>query len=307
MIQKAIFQLDSTDQEVLHIEPDQLPYVCVYEPMEHRIDGAVSWHWHPCFEVAYLAEGEIECHSPDQVIRLQKGDAVFVNTGVLHMYRKTQNIPCKIYAHIFDSTFLPGTLSSSMYQKYVYPIAKSHAIQLQAIRPDNHHQRLMLDCIRSMISLARQEPFGYEFQLQAQLSQFWCRLLTLTADRQTAEPTDSGADIQRIKVMLQYIHENFPRRITLKDIADSASISERECSRCFQRCFRVSAVQYLNEHRLRMAARMLLESRLSIAQISQSCGFRSASYFGKLFHEAMGCTPLDYRRKASGSKSPDTD
>lgn len=303
MIQKAIFQLDNTDQEILHIEPDQLPYVCVYEPMEHRIDGAVSWHWHPCFEVAYLAEGEIECHSPNQVIRLQQGDAVFVNTGVLHSYRKTQNIPCKIYAHIFESSFLPGTLSSHMYQKYVYPIAKSQAIQLQAITPCNHHQKLMLENIRTMITLARQEPFGYEFQLQSQLSQFWCRLLTLTTDRQTPEPTHTDSDIQRIKVMLQYIHRQYARRITLKDIADSAAVSERECSRCFQRCFRVSPVQYLNEHRLRMAARMLLEGSLSITQISESCGFRSASYFGKLFHEAMGCTPLDYRKRASTPES----
>lgn len=299
MIQKAIFQLGEADMEVLHIAPDQLPYVCIYEPMEHQVDGTIAWHWHQYFEVAYVAEGELECHSPDQVIHLQKGEAVFVNSGVLHMYKKSRDIPCVIYAHIFDSAFLSGTLSSSIYQKYIYPIAKSHAIQLQAIRPANHLQNLMLDALQAMTELVRREPFGYEFQLQAQLSQFWCRLLTLTSDHQTAKPSRTDNDIQRIKVMLHYIHAHYPEHITLRAIADSAMISERECSRCFQRCFRMSAIEYLNEYRIRVAARMLLESQDSIHAISEHCGFRSASYFGKYFHQLLGCTPREYRRKAA--------
>lgn len=298
MIQKEVFQLDKPDMEVPHIGPDQLPYVCIYESMERRVDGTISWHWHQYFEVAYVAEGELECRTPDQVIHLKKGEAVFINTGVLHMYQKATT-PCVIYAHIFDSAFLTGTLSSDIYQKYIYPIAKSHAIQLQAIHPDNAQQSRMLDAIRNMICLARDEPFGYEFQLQAQLSQFWCHLLTLTDHHQPAEPSRSDNDIQRIKVMQRYIHAHYPRRITLKDIADAALISERECSRCFRRCFHESAIQYLNKHRIRIAAGMLLAGKDSIHFISESCGFSSVSYFGKLFYSTLGCTPKEYRKKAT--------
>lgn len=304
MIQTEVFQLDKPDMEVSHIGPDQLPYVCIYESMEHRVDGTISWHYHQFFEVAYIAEGELECRTPDQVIHLRKGDAVFINTGVLHMYQRITDGPCVIYAHVFDSMFLSGTLSSGIYQKYIYPIAKSHAIQLQAIRPDDHNQRLMLASIQNMISLAREEPFGYEFQLQSQLSQLWCRLLSLTVSGQSAGPSRSDNDIQRIKVMLHYIHEHYPQRITLKDIADAALISERECSRCFQRCFRVSAIQYLNKHRIQMAARMLLEGQESIRNISRSCGFHSDSYFCKFFQDMLGCSPREYRKKASRPEEP---
>lgn len=309
MIQTEVFPLDKPVMEVSHIGPDQLPYVCIYESMEHRVDGTITWHYHQYFEIAYVAEGELECRTPDQVVHLQKGEAVFINTGVLHMYQRIAAGSCILYAHVFDSMFLTGTLSSGIYQKYIYPIAKSHAIQLQPIRPDDHHQRLMLAAIQNMISLAGEEPFGYEFQLQAQLSGIWCRLLTLTANRRPAGPSRSGSDIQRIKVMLHYIHEHYPQRITLKDIADAALISERECSRCFQRCFHVSAIQYLNKHRIHMAARMLLEEQNSIRSVSESCGFSSVSYFGKLFQQMLGCTPKEYRKKASrpGEPFPATD
>ena len=309
MIQQIDFVVDSPSMEIMHLSPDQLPYVCLYEPMERHVDATISWHWHQCYEVVYVAEGEMECHSPNQTLHLQKGEAVFVNAGVLHLYRKIGAGPCILYAHIFDASFLAGSLGSDIYQKYIYPISKSPDIQLQAIRPDNHHQRLMLEYLQNMTALVRQESFGYEFQLQNQLSQFWCRLLTLTSDRQSADPGHSPSDIQRIKMMLRFIQENFARPLTLQDIADAASISQRECSRCFQRCFHTSAIGYVHDYRIRMATRMLLETDNSISQISKSCGFCTPSYFGRRFQEAFGCSPREYRQKAARAeeKTPQTD
>ena len=298
MIHTKLALPDNPEMEVMHIGPDQLPYICVCEPLEFRIDSTISWHWHSYFEVAYVAEGSLECRTPDHTVQLQKGEAVFVNASVLHMYRKVSPGPCIIYAHIFDSRFLAGNLSSGIYHKYISPIIQSQAIQLQHIQPSNYHQSRMLEALDSMVELARKEPFGYEFQLQNQLSQFWCRLLTLTQAQQ-AQSAPAHSDISRIKDMLHFIHKNYPRHITLKQIADSAMVSERECSRCFQRCFRESAIEYLNKHRIRTAADMLLESSASIQQISAACGFSSVSYFGKLFRQMLGCTPKEYRKKAS--------
>jgi AraC-like DNA-binding protein len=297
MIHTKIALPQNPEAEVMHIGPDQLPYICICEPLDYRVDSTISWHWHSYFEVAYVAEGSLECRTPDRSLHLQKGEAVFINASVLHMYRKTSPGPCVIYAHIFDSRFLVGNLISGMYQKYIYPITKSHAIQLQPIQPTNQHQLRMLEALNTMVDLAQKEPFGYEFQLQNQLSQFWCRLLTMTQAQQT-EPVTGGSDISRIKDMLHFIHGNYSRHITLKDIADAALISQRECSRCFQRCFHESAIDYLNKHRIRSAANMLLESSATIQQISSLCGFSSVSYFGKVFHQMLGCTPKEYRSKA---------
>ncbi|WP_394916419.1 helix-turn-helix domain-containing protein [uncultured Robinsoniella sp.] len=77
----------------------------------------------------------------------------------------------------------------------------------------------------------------------------------------------------------------------------TANISTRECSRCFQRCIKLSPMNYLNEHRIRMAAQMLLQTNKSIMTISECCGFSSSSYFGKIFQDYMGCTPKNYRKK----------
>ena len=100
-----------------------------------------------------------------------------------------------------------------------------------------------------------------------------------------------------IKKMMQFIHEHYADKITLGDIAISTNISTRECSRCFQRCIKISPINYLNEHRIRMAAQMLLQTDKNIITISENCGFSSSSYFSKLFQKIMGCTPKNYRKK----------
>ena len=33
----------------------------------------------------------------------------------------------------------------------------------------------------------------------------------------------------------------------------------------------------------------------SIAEIGHACGLGNSSYFGKIFKEEVGCTPLEYR------------
>ena len=303
MIYTKLALPEDPDIQVMHIGPDQLPYICVCEPLDYRADRSISWHWHQYFEVAYVAEGTLECRTPSHTLQLKQGEAVFINSGVLHTYRQTSTVPCVIYAHIFDSRFLSGTLSSGIYQKYIYPIAKNHTLFLQHISPVNRHQTLMLDALRTMVELSRTEPFGYEFQLQSHLSAFWCRLLTLSS-QQGPTPVHSDSDIQRIKAMLHYIHGNYPSHITLKNIADAALVSERECSRCFQRCFRESAIGYLNRYRIRMAASMLLETQETILSISQQCGFSSLSYFGKQFHDMLGCSPKEYRHRSAASAVP---
>ena len=43
---------------------------------------------------------------------------------------------------------------------------------------------------------------------------------------------------------------------------------------------------------------VLIREKASILEISENCGFNSAAYFSKLFSEAMGCTPHQYRTGA---------
>ena len=298
MIFTLNFQSTLEHEEILHVDPVEFPYICNYAELNNCIDRCFPWHWHPFFELDYIVEGEIELRTADNVYNLKKGDVFFINSGVMHsVHAKDKMYGCKIYAHLFDMHFLSGTYNSLFEQKYFLPIIKNQDFQIYLIHSDSHRRIRMIQIFLRMIELNKQEPFGFEFEIRRELCNFWCMLLEETADLRKQNTERNTIDVDRLKKMMQFIHEHYADKITLGDIAISTNISTRECSRCFQRCIKISPINYLNEHRIRMAAQMLLQTDKNIITISENCGFSSSSYFSKLFQKIMGCTPKNYRKK----------
>ncbi|MCB6603699.1 helix-turn-helix transcriptional regulator, partial [Erysipelatoclostridium ramosum] len=59
---------------------------------------------------------------------------------------------------------------------------------------------------------------------------------------------------------------------------------------------------YLIRLRVQQAKELLETTNYSIAQISDSCGFSSQSYFSQVFKKACGMTPNAYRKSSDRSK-----
>ncbi|MBD5541678.1 MAG: AraC family transcriptional regulator [Lachnospiraceae bacterium] len=297
MLFSAPFPRDNTNKELLPMNSIEFPYMCNYTEFDERIDKCVPWHWHPSFEFNYVIEGEVIVRAAETAILLEQGDAVFINSGIIHeVCAKDRAEHARIYSHIFSPQFLSGMSGSIFEQKYISPVTSSRDLQFYIIRPNTHQKIRMIEKLLNTAELAKDEPFGYEFEIRAELCRLWCMLLKETEELRIHSAPKNTVDMDRIKIMMQYIYDHYMEKITLTDIALSANISSRECTRCFQRCIKTSPVSYLSEYRIRTAAEMLLTTDNSIISISENCGFSSASYFGKAFQEAMGCTPRDYRK-----------
>jgi len=291
-------RLNEEHKEILPMDPESFPYVCMYREMDHCIGHLIPWHWHPFFEIDYVDEGIMEYSMPDKTEVLKAGDVIFINADILHEVRTGKGSRgCRVHAHLFDADFLSGMYNSVFEQRYILPIRRSRELQSYVIHPDNRRHLNMIDCVLTAMDLAEEKKFGYEFELRASLSRFWYQLVEETEEVRKTRTPDTETGSNRMKRMLQYIQSHYDEKIRLSDIAQSASVSERECTRCFRSCMNRSPVEYLNLFRIRTAAAMLLKTDDCVMRISESCGFSSDSYFGKLFHDIMGCTPKAYRSR----------
>lgn len=298
MIHNFQFQSNQNNQEILPFDYYEFPYVCNTNDLDSSIERRIPWHWHPEMELDYIEDGTIEFHTPNCVTTLSKGSMIFINTNIMHDIRaKDHSKGCQICAHIFDISFLSGTRNSLFEQKYLLPLIKNQNVPYYVIQPDSHRHIKMIDEFLNTVKLNQKEPFGYEFEVRFRLSRIWCLLLEETKEIYSISDTESNSDTERLKIMMQYIHEHFMDKISINQIALSANVSPRECTRCFKRCMKLTPIHYLNEYRLRMAAQMLVQTHKTITDISQDCGFSSSSYFAKTFFNAMGCTPKKYRKK----------
>ena len=291
---KNALTLGDNSEELLTEDSGGLPFVCQYDESERFAGGHIPWHWHEWIEFNYLEEGSFQIHTPDETLEVGQGEAVFLNSNVLHSY----DFPNKVnyYSCISDIRFLSGEYGSYLEQKFFAPILRSRNLAIVHIRPDTARGLRMIDQLLRVLDALREEPAGYELLIREAISRFFLLLLEETEAIRSSEEAGLDRDLERMKQMLQYIYAHYMEPIGLPEIADAAGISPRECTRCFRRAIDRPPVRFLIEYRAQMAAMKLSRTGDSISSIAEQCGFLSDSYFGKVFREIYGCTPREYRK-----------
>ncbi len=295
MIIETNFIKDEDKREVMEGYTPDFPCACKLTNVASVRHQNVTWHWHPVFEINYIMEGEADYLFPGGSIHLKKGDAIFYNMDVLHSVKVTGGSDrWKQYTLFFDINFLAGIYNSVWETRYISPVVKSKKMSAVPITPDSRENIQMISEILAIIDLFRDESFGYEFEIRSRLSRFWCLFLQANPDKLAVEDENSSVSENMIG-MIEYIQENYHDQVFLKDIAAAGLMSERECTRVFNRSVHMAPIHYLNHYRVHMAARMLRQTDDPIALIAEKCGFSSPAYFSKVFREETGDLPKDYR------------
>lgn len=131
-----------------------------------------------------------------------------------------------------------------------------------------------------------------------ELSDYLVRALCLTID-QTAYDVNSDTSVPiAAERMRWFIERQAAEDITLKNVADEAGLSVSRAVHIFKETYDQTIVQYLLEVRLQMACDRMRFSTFNLEQIADACGFRSYSYFYRVFRSRYGISPRAFRQRA---------
>lgn len=106
----------------------------------------------------------------------------------------------------------------------------------------------------------------------------------------------ASADDSQIAQVITNIHERFPERLLVTELARMVNLSERQLNRRFQEIFRTGVHEFIMRTRVQAASDALLETDRSIAEIAFDCGFSDQPSFTRHFRKHIGETPLAFRR-----------
>ncbi len=99
------------------------------------------------------------------------------------------------------------------------------------------------------------------------------------------------------KPSLQQIMEhNFCFNLRLEEYADLTHRSLSSFKRDFQNQFGEAPGKWLQKRRVRHAANLLSNTRMSVTQIAFESGFEDLSHFSRAFKKIMGVNPSDYKK-----------
>lgn len=102
---------------------------------------------------------------------------------------------------------------------------------------------------------------------------------------------------REVAAALRFISQNaIKRQISVKKVVAEVALSRRALEMRFAKCLGRSIRDEIQRVRLVQVKRLLLETDMSAAKISETVGFNSLTYLSKVFHQATGETLARYRR-----------
>lgn len=100
-----------------------------------------------------------------------------------------------------------------------------------------------------------------------------------------------------IQEAVYFIHDNYSRQISLRDICRYMDVSPQYLIRVFKKELNRTPLQYLNIFRVSRAKDMLKFTPMTIKEISYEIGIQNPFYFCRLFKKTEGQTPSEFRKK----------
>lgn len=256
----------------------------------------LSWHYHAQYELLYISKSFGIRYVGDSVSQFTAGDLVLVGPHLPHLWR---NDPSYYKA---DDTNKVKTI--------VIKFTKDFIGESNFIRPE----------FSDINNLLEQSRFGVHFNekvsnklgpelmciLDSSPVQQIIKLLDLLSklsvvqDRKLLSATDmrqfSTDHSQRLDTVIKYISDNYFNEIDLSEVSDIACMTTNSFCRFFKKMTNKSFTQFLNEVRIRNAARLLVQEDLPIVEICYKVGYQSITNFNMQFKQIMGTTPQNHRQ-----------
>lgn len=268
----------------------------VYE-VAHLDNGKLfNYHWHEESEFIYMAEGAAYFQIGEKTIELHEEEAIFIRSGELHAGFPMEDRSFRMYAIVFDWDLLSSRSYDILQSKYMDPLI-SRGLQFpDRISSGQPWQHKVLKHLTGIIDRYQHKEPAYEMQIKAGLYLIFAECIQNLewAAEELSTPVDPGK-IERLKQVLQYIHDHYPNKIQVSDLAGVLAMSEGHFCRFFKSIIRQTPIEYVNNVRINQAVQLLRSPDAKIIDISMDVGFDNPSYFIKTFKRFKMCTPSEFR------------
>lgn len=241
-------------------------------------------HSHHHYELYFLESGERNFYIDGSLYLVKENTAVLVPPYVMH---KTEGGPfSRINVDFSDDIFdiQEKEVVAELGKTAVFPLksANGDAVRqllmamLSASKNNNKHGKIaMALCVKSLI--------GYLY------------LFRSTIDAVEKVVGNGNITPQTLKI-IRYINKNCRTKMTIVSLAAKFSVSESCLSKTFKRETGYNVGEFILNVRINEAKLLLSKASLTVNEIANELGFSSANYFGLIFKQKVGISPLRYKR-----------
>jgi AraC-like DNA-binding protein len=257
-----------------------------------------NWHHHPELELTLILKGRGLRFVGDSVREYREGDLCFLGSNLPHTWhskpQKGQHVASQVIQFLpafLGDVFL--NLPESQALRELFNRARKGLVVTGKARQAVSEQMGALRKLRPG-SLACVCALLNMLNLLAETSE--CKALAVS-DFKPMLNKQAGKTINTVCALINNDLTEIPSQAAA---ARLARLSPQAFSRFFKRCVGKTYVDYVNELRVGMACRSLLETDKSITAIAYESGFNNLSNFNRRFLDLKKMPPGKYRSLRQG-------
>ncbi len=242
------------------------------------------------YGIGLIVSGDRQTTTPDRIAFIHAGNVTPMTIGVYHRTSSLSDSPYKRYG----MKFTPKIARRCIEQIGEKNFNKVMSHLCYELSPEWQMKvRQMFD---DMLYEYEHYDSNSEFIIEGILSRL---IITLLREGKVAESADVKLNIQdeAINEILDYLDLHYAENPSIETLADLAGLSASHFMKRFRECVGSSYKTYLHCYKIRLAQNMLVNTKLSISQISDELGFCNPNYFCKIFNKISGNSPREFRKE----------
>ncbi|KRA76388.1 hypothetical protein ASD89_01340 [Caulobacter sp. Root656] len=114
-------------------------------------------------------------------------------------------------------------------------------------------------------------------------------------DRRRPPPRGAQLPVWGVKKLERFIDDNLERSLRLETMAAVVRLSCSHFARACRNTFGITPRQLVLCRRLERAL-LLMRQHIPLSQVAAACGFADQAHFSRLFRQAVGTSPSQWRR-----------
>ncbi|MEE1031548.1 MAG: AraC family transcriptional regulator [Ruminococcus sp.] len=289
--------MDSTRYEIFHEAKTHTShdfpyntYVCAI-PLDFHY---VPIHWHEEMEIIVIKKGAGIVTVNLVPYDVAAGDCVFILPGQLHSISQKEYLIMEYENILFRPAMLKAVGEDYCNNEFFHPLFSGLMDFPPLITDQVPYYTDIRNAIDTVDQLCDRRPYGYQLAIKGYWFQIFFTLFTNHPTKKYSP--EQKKSLEKVKLILSYIQENYSRQITIEEIAQVCYYSKSHFMKFFKNTMGMGFTQYLNDYRLELAGQMLLSTSDSILDIASRTGFDNLSYFNRMFKRKYGVTPGNYRK-----------
>ncbi|WPR77046.1 AraC family transcriptional regulator [Algoriphagus sp. NG3] len=255
------------------------------------------WHSHEEYQLNVILKGRGTRYIGDHMKPFKEGDLVLTGPNLPHVWRCDNayfDPENKLETHDIVIYFPESFLGKDSLQKDEFEeIRKLLARADRGLEIKGHTNKVVIKMMKELVH--RQGGASIIGLLE---------ILNVLAHSTELEPITqidyknnyTAHEKDKISEILEYVLHNFKNKITLKEVAELANMSESAFSRYFKARVNKSFSDFLGDVRISNARKLLQDEDLNISQVCYESGFPTISNFNKQFKDRIGKTPMAYKK-----------